>query len=445
MRITLIRPSFGHDRAGAGYHSPARFEPLEQAVLAALTPRRFDLRAYDERIEPVPFHEPTDLVGLSVCTFSAKRAYEVAQDYRSRGVTVVMGGYHPTLVPEEAEQHADAIVVGDAEHVWPRLLQDWEAGRLQKRYEPPHREPAIPIRPDRSIYAGKRYIPVRLVQFSRGCRRNCEFCAIRSFYAGGTCQRSIADMVDELRSLRAKRVFFVDDNIVNDIDTFKALLTAIIPLRLRWTTQIDIRFADDPEVVELAKRSGCQSLVIGFESLNEQNLRQMHKAWNKVPTYERQLARLRDAGIMIYGTFVFGYDADGPEVFDKTLEFAIRQGLYIANFNPLQPFPGTPLYERLHKEGRLAYERWWLSESYSWHNALIEPRGMTREQLSEGCHRCREGFNSTRAMTRRFFSSRAHTRVLDNAVVFWASNIVSRLDIKAKSGLRLGSSQGARP
>ena len=443
MRITLVRPSFGHDRAGSGYRTPARFEPLEQAILAALTPRGVELKAYDERIETVPYDEPTDLVALSVCTFSAKRAYEIAAAYRARCVKVVMGGYHPTLVPDEAIQHADAIAVGDAESTWPRMLEDFEAGNLGGIYQPPERTPAVAVRPDRSIFAGKRYVPLRLVQFSRGCRRACEFCAIRAFYSGGTRHRDVSDVVEELRQTGSRYVFFVDDNIASDKDAFESLLAAITPLRLRWTSQIDIRFADDPKLLELAKRSGCQSLVIGFESLSEKNLRQMGKPWNKVSTYEQQLARLRAAGIMVYGTFVFGYDDDDPGVFEKTVEFAIRERLFIANFNPLQPLPGTPLYDRLAAEGRLPMDRWWLSDSYSWHEALIEPRGMTRQQLSDGCHRCRERFNSLPAMASRFWGSRAHTRFLDNAFGYWASNIVSRLDIKAKSGLRLGSSQGA--
>lgn len=442
MRITLVRPSFGHDRAGGGYRTPARLEPLEQAVLAALTPRGVELKAYDERIESVPYDEPADLVALSVCTFSAKRAYEIAAAYRARGVKVVMGGYHPTLVPGEAIEHADAIAVGDAESTWPRMLQDFEDGELGGIYEPAERAPAIAVRPDRSVFAGKRYVPLRLVQFSRGCRRTCEFCAIRAFYGGGTRHRDVADVVDELRETGSRYVFFVDDNIASDREAFETLLEAIIPLRLRWTSQIDIRFADDPKLLELAKRSGCQSLVIGFESLSEQNLRQMGKPWNKVSTYEQQLARLREAGIMVYGTFVFGYDDDDPGVFERTVEFAIRERLFIANFNPLQPLPGTPLYDRLVAEGRLPVPRWWLSDSYSWQEALIEPRGMTGQQLSDGCRRCRERFTSLSAMASRFWGSRAHTRILDNAFGYWATNVVSRLDIKAKSGLRLGSRQG---
>lgn len=442
MRITLIRPSFGHDRAGTGYRTPARLEPLEQAVLTALTPRSIKVRAYDERIEVVPYDEPTDLVALSACTFSARRAYEIAAAYRARGVTVVMGGYHPTLVPDEAIGHVDAIAVGDAESTWPCMLEDFAAGKLSGIYKAPDRAPAVAVRPDRSVFAGKRYVPLRLVQFSRGCRRSCEFCAIRAFYGGGTRHRDIADMVDELRQIGSRYVFFVDDNIASDKAAFEQLLAAITPLRLRWTSQIDIRFADDPKLLELAKRSGCQSLVIGFESLSESNLRQMGKPWNKVSSYEQQLARLRDAGIMVYGTFVFGYDADDPGVFRRTLEFALRERLFIANFNPLQPLPGTPLYDRLAAEGRLPLDRWWLSDRYSWHDALIEPRGMTRDQLSAGCRMCRERFNSLPAMASRFWKSRAHTRHLDNAFTFWTSNIVSRLDIRAKSGLRLGSSRG---
>jgi radical SAM superfamily enzyme YgiQ (UPF0313 family) len=276
------------------------------------------------------------------------------------------------------------------------------------------------------------------VQFGRGCNRVCEFCSIRAFYQGRFCYRPVESVVEELKLTRARRVFFTDDNIISDRDRFKALLEAIIPLKVRWSTQIDLSFSDDAELLSLARRSGCQSVTIGFESLNERNLQQMGKAWNKAKLYSERLARLRSVGIMIYGTFVFGYDQDDASVFDATVDFAIREKLFIANFNPLQPLPGTAFYARMEREERLRYPRWWLDDRYRWHDALIVPRGMTPEELTDGCSRARERFNRTRNIVRRFWGSRANMGGFDNAAVYWVSNIVSRMDIRAKANLRLG-------
>jgi radical SAM superfamily enzyme YgiQ (UPF0313 family) len=416
-------------------------EPLALGILSALTPRGIRVSAIDERVEPIPFDQPTDLVALSVCTFSAKRAYEIADRYRKQGVKVVMGGFHPTLAPDEAAQHADAIALGDAEPVWPAILADFARGTLAPRYGNPHQSGAPAVAPDRTIFKGKRYLPIRLVQFSRGCHRNCDFCSVRAFYAGHHVCRPVESIVEEIRSLRSRRVFLVDDNLATDRETLGRLLEALIPLRIRWSSQIDLAIADDPGLVRLLAKSGCQSLTLGFESLRTDNLLQMGKAWNATQTYRRRLRTLRQAGIMIYGTFVFGYDADDSSSFDEAVAFAVREGMMIANFNPLQPLPGTPLYRRLEAEGRLTFDRWWLSDRYQWHAALFRPKGMSEEELSNGCRRAREQFHRLRSAWSRFFASPAHRRNLDNAAVYWASNVVSALDIRAKSGLRLG--QGA--
>lgn len=437
MRVTLIRPSFGHAK-GKSYDSPARMEPLALGILAALTPRGVRLTVIDERIEPIDFNAPTDLVALSVCSFSAKRAYEIAQRFRRRSIPVVMGGFHPTLMPDEAAEHADVVALGDAEPIWPEILADFMRGKLEPRYGSagPPRTPAMA--PDRSVFAGKDYLPLRLVQFSRGCPRHCEFCSVRSFYGGAHTCRPLHDVVHELRSLDCRRVFLVDDNLAGDMSRLRQLLEAIVPLKLRWSSQLDLAVADDPELVELMRRSGCQSLTIGFESLRARNLAQMGKSWNRVPSYRRRLGVLRNAGIMVYGTFVFGYDADDPGAFDEAVGFAVREGMMIANFNPLQPLPGTPLYRRLEAEGRLTFDRWWLSDEYEWHKALFRPRGMTPEELSTGCREARRQFNDLRSAWRRFWASGANRYNADNTAIFWASNIVSALDIRAKSGLRLG-------
>jgi radical SAM superfamily enzyme YgiQ (UPF0313 family) len=430
MKITLIRPRFAK-----GYQSPARMEPLALAILAALTPKEHTVRAIDERFEAVPFSEPTDLVAISTCTFSAKRAYEIAASYRQKGVPVVLGGFHPTLQPEEAMAHAETVVVGDAEATWPQVVADAVAGRLQHLYAPASPGPAMPATPDRSVFQGKDYLPIHLVQFGRGCPRACEYCSIHAFYGGGIRHRPVEAVVEELRACRARRVFFVDDNLLADRSAFHGLLEAILPLGLRWSSQIDLSIADDPDLLKLARRSGCQSLVIGFESLNEDNLRQMGKAWNHASSFAARLARIRQAGIMVYGTFLFGYDEDDPGVFQRTLDFVLEQKFFIANFNPLQPFPGTPLYERLRKESRLVYERWWMEPGYRWQESLVRPKGMTTAELAQGCRWARRNFNSLAGITRRL-PSKAHLGSLDNLAVYLVSNWVSRREIREKLRLQ---------
>lgn len=438
MRIALIRPSFG-SAGGRPYRSPARLEPLALAVLAALTPAGHEVVAVDERLEDVPLDGAFDAVALSVCTFSARRAWQIADRFRARGIPVVAGGFHPTLVPDEAAQHVDAVAVGDAEGTWPRVVADLAAGRLQPRYAPPSPGPCEAVTPDRRVYRHHRYLPVRVVQLTRGCPRACEFCAIRAFYGGHTRTRPVDAVVDEIRRSGARRLFFADDNVAADRPAFEALLEALLPLGVRWSGQVDLTFADDPALVRLVARSGGQSLTLGFESLDPATLVRMGKAWNRADRYGARLARIRDAGLLVYGTFVFGYEGDGPDVFDRALAFALDQGFYLANFNPLQPLPGTPLHGRLEREGRLRFDRWWLDPTYRWHDALFRPTGMTPEQLTEGCRRVRDAFHATRSIARRFLRSPAHWRSAQNAALYLASNVVSRLDVRAKEGLGLGA------
>lgn len=307
MKITLIYPRFAE-----GYRSPARMEPLILAILAAITPGEHTVQAIDERLEEVSLAEDTDLVAISVCTFSAKRAYGIAASYRQKGVPVVLGGFHPTLQPEEAMAHADAVVVGDAEATWPQVVADAAAGRLQRLYAPAAPGPMMAATPDRSVFRNKSYLPIRLVQFGRGCPRACDFCAIHAFYGSAVRHRPVASVVEELKADGAKRVLFVDDNLLANHGAFRSLMEAILPLGLRWSSQMDLSIADKPDLLDLARRSGCQSLLIGLESLNENNLKQMGKTWNHASSFETRLARIRRAGIMIYGTFLFGYDEDDP-------------------------------------------------------------------------------------------------------------------------------------
>lgn len=440
MRLTFIRPNLFDGRSYDAMH------PLSIAILKSLTPKDIETRFYDERIEELPLDEPTDLVAITVETYTARRAYQIATHYRQRGIPVIMGGYHPTFLPEEALQFADAVVIGDAEGIWPRVVEDAANGRLARKYQQDEFPSLAEVYPDRSIFHGKRYAPVLLVQYGRGCRFNCNFCSIRAFYGSSLRQRPVEAVVDEIRRSKRRFVFIVDDNIFVDIPKAVELFEALIPLKIMWSCQVSIDIAREPELVRLMRRSGCINALIGFESLDKRNLVQMRKAWNvKYGDYESSIKVVQDAGIMIYGTFVFGYDHDGPDAFDDAVEFAIRNKFYLANFNPLTPTPGADLFVQLKSEDRLIFERWWLDPDFRYGHATFHPRGMTAEELTAGCLRARLQFNTYGSFLRRALAPRTNLRSPYRLGVFALSNLISKREIRSKQDRSLGASQPLDP
>src|SRR5262245_46027096 len=360
MRLTLIYPSVGR-KEGRPYVRAWQMQPLSMAVLAGLTPPDVEVRFYDDRMEAIPFDESTDLVALSVETFTALRAYRIARRFRERGVPVVMGGYHVTLLPDEAQQEADAIVVGDAEPVWRQLLDDAGHRRLQPVYDGRGRRSLAGVRPRREVFARKHYQNVTLVEFARGCNFKCDFCSITAFHNASQNHRPADEVAAEMAATGSRRFFIVDDNIVSQPEKARELCRALVPFGLRWVGQASIHIAQDEELLELMVRSGCQGVLIGMESLDPANLRDMGKGWNLAGGgYEASLARFRKHGLAVYGTFVFGYDNDDAAAVRRSVAFAREQKLFLAAFNHLVPFPGTPLYRRLNAEGRLLTPKWWL-------------------------------------------------------------------------------------
>lgn len=421
-------------------------EPACFAVLKSLTPPDVETNLIDERLEPITFDVPTDLVAITVETYTARRSYQIAAEFHRRGVPVVMGGYHPTFLPEEALQFADSVVCGDAESVWEEVVEDARRNRMQPLYRADQLPELGGLELDRSIFRGKRYAPVTLVQYGRGCRYNCDFCSIRAFYGDRLRQRPIAEVVEEIKRVGRRNVVLVDDNILADIEKAKALFEALIPLKIRWSCQASIDVTRDPELVRLMQRSGCMAILIGFESLDPANLQQMNKSWNlNGVDYESSIGVLRDAGIMIYGTFVFGYDRDTPESFDAAVDFAIKHCFYLANFNPLTPTPMTPLYDRLKIEGRLIHDKWWLASDFRYGHATFHPHRMTAEQLTAGCYRARTRFNTARSVLRRALDPHTNLRTPYRASLYLLSNVISRREIHAKQGSALGSPAALKP
>ncbi|HEY2115842.1 MAG TPA: radical SAM protein [Candidatus Angelobacter sp.] len=446
MRLTLVHPCVGR-RRNQPYIRTWQMEPLAPATLAGLTPRDRDtqVRFYDDRTEAIPFDEPTDLVAMSVETYTAKRAYQIASEYRRRGVPVVMGGFHPTLVPDEAGEYAESIVVGEAEQLWPEVLQDFRHGRLQRVYRQPKRPPLTGLRPDRSIFAGKRYLPVGLIEAGRGCHFRCEFCAVQSYFSNTQTRRPVEEILEEIRRIRKPLIFFVDDNITSNMDQAKEFFRALIPLKVRWVSQASINAAHDEEFLRLIKASGCQGLLIGFESLNPDNLRRMHKGFNLMKGgYEKALANLRRHEIRLYATFILGYDEDMGDTLEATLAFAQRHRFYIVAFNHLTPFPGTPLYKRLQEENRLLYEKWWLDPEYRYGMVPFAPRGLTAEDVKQRCITARQKFYSLSCMLRRGFD-KVNTSNWFMWAHFFSINLLFRSEVLQRKDFPLGDESYTSP
>ncbi|MCA9395264.1 MAG: B12-binding domain-containing radical SAM protein [Candidatus Omnitrophica bacterium] len=433
MRIAFVRPNMTAAR------STDAMQPLAFAILAGLTPSEYDIRLYDERLEEIDFDQPADVVAITVETYTARRAYQIADRFRERGVPVVMGGYHPTFLPEEALRHADAVIIGDAEGVWERILDDLRAGALRPQYRQRFFPDLSGLKYDRRLFAGKDYVQVKPVQYSRGCRFACDFCSIHAFYGADLRQRPVAEVAAEIDGLGGGHVFIVDDNIFVDPVKAEELFRALIPLNIKWSCQVTIDIVRHPHLLKLMQQSGCEVVLIGFESLNEDNLRQMKKHWNvRHGGYAEGVRRLQDHGFMIYGTFVLGYDHDTRDTFDVTLEFALRENFCLANFNPLTPMPGTSLYERLRAEGRLLHERWWTDPGFRYGEATYRPKNMTPDELTQGCYRARTGFNRYRSIIKRLFDTPVNHRNFDRLGFYLASNFISRREIHKKQGMSLG-------
>lgn len=405
FRLTLIHPCVGRWAGDKNYIRSWQMEPLAPAVLAGLTPKDVTVRFYDDRLEGIPVDESTDLVAISIETYTARRAYQIATEYRQRGVPVVFGGFHATLCPEEASLYADAVVVGEAEGQWAAVIDDARHGTLKQFYQQPERPSLDQTRVDRSIYNAKRYLPITLIEAGRGCHFRCEFCAVQSYFNATQVRRPIDHILEEVHNTRKRGsfYFFVDDNITSNFEEGKELYRQLARYNIRWVSQASINAAHDEEFLQLISRSGCEGLLIGFESLERETLRLMKKKFNTMGGgYDVALRKLNRHNIRLYATFVFGYDRDTAETFAKTLEFANHHRFFMAAFNHLTPFPGTPLYQRLQDSGQLLYDAWWMDPSYSYNKLPFKPALLTPEELQRLCIDVRAKFYSTRNILRRF-------------------------------------------
>lgn len=440
-RLTLIYPCIGRF-PGDKYVRSWQMQPLAMAVLAGLTPEDWAITFFDDRLESIDYEQPTDLVAISIEAYTSKRAYQIADRYRNKGVPVVIGGYHATFNPEEVKEHADTVCLGEAEWVWSSILEDVKNKELKPFYDGQGRTELSGVKPDRSIFKSKNYFSIALVESGRGCPFHCDFCSITALHKGTYRRRPIPEIIEELKSLKAqglKFVFFVDDNMIGDMQNSRELFRAMKPLGMKWVSQASINAAKDPEFLREMVESGCTGLLIGFESIDPGNLATMGKKVNRPEDFSEALGNLRKAGIGIYATFVFGYPNDTPEVFEKTVEFARREKIFMIAFNHVVPFPGTPLYRQVEAEGRLRYPKWWLDEDFRFGQVpFVPPSAMTYAEIEEHCHRSRKAFYSVPSIIDRGGDYQANCKNWEMAKVFYSLNFLLRKEVSQKRGIPLG-------
>jgi radical SAM superfamily enzyme YgiQ (UPF0313 family) len=384
MKLQLLLPAGEIHRNATGiFKKSLRYAPLTLTTLAALVPSELnaEITLQDEGVQPINLDFEADLVAISAITGTAQRSYAIADELRRRGHTVVFGGVHATLLPEEAARHADAVVIGYAEESWPRLLRDFAAGQLKSRYtQSTGRTLQVPVA-RRDLLDKKKYVTVHSIEATRGCPHKCDFCAVPAAWPNIYAHRPIEDVIAELATFADRKAIFIDLSPVEDIHYAKALYAAMVPLRMRWIGLATTRIAEDDELLKLAARSGCKGLLIGFESISQTTLNETHKGFHAARDYAEVVKKLHDHGIGIQGCFVFGFDNDDPSVFERTVEWVDKVKIDLPRYAVVTPFPKTGLFHRLEAQGRLLHKNWSL---YDVEHVVFQPKNMSPEQLQEG-------------------------------------------------------------
>ena len=384
MKIALLAPAGAMHRYNGSFSLALHYAPLTLTTLAALVPEELEaeIQLYDETAQTIPLNIDAELIGITAITGTSIRAYRWADYYRARGKTVVLGGVHPTLMPAEAADHADAVVVGYAERSWPQLLRDYRRGALRPYYrmEADFSLVGQPM-PKRHLLKRSRYITLNSVEATRGCLHACSFCVVPSAWGRHVYMRPVEEVAAEVEQLPGRLVIFVDVNLIANPPYAKALFKALSPLNKRWFGLVTSNIVRDEELFSLMVKSGCKGLLIGFESVTSPSLHSINKSFNKVDDYELLMKKLHDAGIGVNGTFVFGADGDDASVFPRTVETIQKLRIDLPRYAVMTPFPGTALYGDLERQNRILQRHWSL---YDVEHVVIQPAQMTAEALQAG-------------------------------------------------------------
>ncbi|OGC06664.1 hypothetical protein A2526_04735 [candidate division WOR-1 bacterium RIFOXYD2_FULL_36_8] len=409
IKITLISPRTGLYRYRTGVFSFfLRYAPMNLVTLSSLIPEEINatVEILDESVEIIKKESIiADIVGLTGITGVSKRAYSYADYFRSNGITVVMGGPHATLMPQEAKEHVDSVVVGHAYETWPQLLKDFIKGELKDFYYPPQKIDFSKVpSPDKKCFSNKPFITLNSTQAVFGCPNNCEFCVTPVICKGKYEHRPIADVVYEVSHMKGKYITFLDpspvENPLYSINLYKALK----PLKKRWGGLATTRIVDNKELLDAMAESGCFGLLIGFETLSQDSNVAMGKGFNSVDKYYKLVKELHSRGIAIMGCFVHGLETDNKDCFKRTMDFVYKANIDLPRFTICTPFPGTPFFNRLKKEARILTENWTL---YDAQHVVFKPKGMAVEELENGHLWCWENAYSLKNILKRLSCSRA--------------------------------------
>jgi len=406
MKILLIFPkvkySPSHIKKNREFHQKLFGEAISLTLpqVAAITPKEHSIEIVDENHETINFNSDVDLVGITCLTMTAKRAYEISDKFRAKDVPVILGGNHPTSMPEEAKKHADSVVIGEAEICWPQLLKDFEQGKMKQFYQTKESIPADLIPEPRRDLIKRRYKSDGLL-IKRGCPNHCEFCTVSRFYNKEI--RQLENVLNEVNSMKARTIFIYDSNLTWKLDYTKQFLKKISTYNKRWLANgtPNVLLKDD-EFLTLAKDAGFFCWLIGFESVSQKSLNGINKKHNKVNQYISTVKKLKKFGMVIVGTFIFGFDDDTPNIFDETLQMINELEIDMAEFHILTPFPGTPLYQRLKKEGRILTKDW---SKYTTTNVVFEPKNMSKQELFEGTRKVAKEYHRIPDIIRRFYKT----------------------------------------
>lgn len=398
--LLLIHPAPDIDRLGSRRRRASSMPKLTLPLLAVYADGLFDVRIIDETVEDIDFNIKADLIAITVVTQLAHRAYEIAQEFRRRGTKIVMGGFHVYFFPDEAAEHADSLVIGEAEGVWEQLLLDFLAGKMKRRYQRDTPHSLVGLRKPRiDLVKREAYYTPNVIETARGCPHRCAFCAVTLFWGHRHRFRPVPEVINEIRSMPPGAIVFVDDNIIGSPSRAKELFKAMIPLKRKWSSQADMRLAKDPELLELCAKSGCQWLLMGIESINTQNLEDVGKTRvNRVGEYEESIRTIQAAGINVLGSFIFGLDHDDKTVFDKTVQFCVDNRMSGANFYILIPLPFSKLFDKMEKEGRILHHDW---SRYDGNHVVFRPMLMTPNELLEGYIYAYRSLYSVRSILKR--------------------------------------------
>lgn len=412
MKIALISPKGPLYRHRGGiFKKSLRYQPLTLTTLASLVPSELDceLLLYDEGIEDVPLDLQADLIGMTVITGTARRAYELSAAYRQRGIRVVLGGPHVTLMPDEAQQHADAICVGYAEQSWPKLLHDFAAGCMQPRYRQGQDFSLdnLPF-PRRELFDSRHFITQAVFEATRSCAHDCEFCVAPSAWGRKQFQKPIEYVVEDIRRHGERKIIFIDLNLISDTHYAARLFEALIPLKVNWFGLSTTLIAHNPELMRLMAKSGCTGLLIGFETISASSLQDAGKRFNSPQQYKALVSDLHALGIAVQGCFVFGLDHDTPDVFDRAARFVVEAAIDLPRFAVVTPFPGTPLFRKLDAENRILSKDW---ELYDGQHVVFKPLHMSVAELQAGHERAWKYAYRYRSIARRLIRSRTQLSI----------------------------------